>query len=140
MIAIGRQLPLDDLNLGAIGVQPEDGRLPLEDGLRVADGVWAVGDVAGPEMHTHLAHYEGELAAIRDTYQGGQENDRETLEIHERQVEAMRRRDMPALAAVLDEHFRMLEEDYAAALNRSWDDLFGEVAEQTVRLGSTAAA
>jgi pyruvate/2-oxoglutarate dehydrogenase complex dihydrolipoamide dehydrogenase (E3) component len=64
MIAIGRQLPLDDLNLGAIGVHPEDGRLPLEDGLRVADGVWAVGDVAGPEMHTHLAHYEGELAAM----------------------------------------------------------------------------
>ena len=54
-------------------------------------------------------------AAIRDTYQGGQENDRETLEIHERQVEAMRRRDMTVLAAVLDEHFRTLEEDYAAA-------------------------
>ena len=40
------------------------------------------------------AKLESELAAIRDTYQGGQENDRETLEIHERQVEAMRRRDM----------------------------------------------
>ena len=86
-----------------------------------------------------MRNLEGELAAIRDTYQGGQENDRETLEIHERQVEAMRRRDMKALAAVLDEHFRMLEEDYAAALHRKWENLFGEVAEQTLRLGATPA-
>ena len=39
---------------------------------------------------------------------------------------------MKALAAVLDEHFRMLEENYAGALHRQWEDLFGEVAEQTL--------
>ena len=49
----------------------------------------------------------------------------------------MRRRDMKALAAVLDEHFRTLEEEYAGALHRKWEDLFGEVAEQTLRLGTT---
>jgi DNA-binding GntR family transcriptional regulator len=91
-------------------------------------------------LQSAMRNLESELAAIRDTYQGGQENDRETLEIHERQVEAMRRRDMKALAAVLDEHFRMLEEDYAAALHRRWDKLFGEVAEQTLRLSSTPDA
>jgi GntR family transcriptional repressor for pyruvate dehydrogenase complex len=83
-----------------------------------------------------MRNLESELAAIRDTYQGGHENDQETLDIHLRQVDAMRRRDMKALAAVLDEHFRMLEENYAGALHRRWKDLFGEVAEQTRRLGA----
>jgi DNA-binding GntR family transcriptional regulator len=91
-------------------------------------------------MQSAMRNLEGELAAIRDTYQGGRENDEETLEIHERQVEAMRRRDMKALAAVLDEHFRMLEENYAEGLNRKWEDLFGEVAEQTLTLGATPDA
>ena len=65
-----------------------------------------------------MRNLESEPAAIRDTYQGGQENDRETLEIHERQVEAMRRRDMKVLAAVLDEHFRTLGGGLRAALHR----------------------
>ena len=64
MLAIGRQLPLDDLNLGAIGVTPSDGQLEVGDRLQIADGVWAVGDVAGPEMHTHLGHYQGEHAVM----------------------------------------------------------------------------
>jgi len=64
LLAIGRDLPLERLNLAAIGVTPEDGRLRVDERLRVADGVYAAGDVAGPEMHTHLGHYEGE-AAVR---------------------------------------------------------------------------
>ena len=35
---------------------PRDGR------LRVADGLWVIGDPAGPELHTHQAHYQGEMA------------------------------------------------------------------------------
>ncbi len=35
---------------------PRDGR------LRVANGLYVVGDPAGPELHTHQAHYQGELA------------------------------------------------------------------------------
>jgi dihydrolipoamide dehydrogenase len=30
--------------------------------LRVADGLYIIGDVAGPELHTHQGHYQGELA------------------------------------------------------------------------------
>ena len=87
-------------------------------------------------LQSAMRNLESELAAIRDTYQGGRENDEETLDIHRRQVDAMRARDMKALAAVLDVHFRMLEENYAGALNRRWEDLFGAVAEQTLRLGA----
>ena len=43
---------------------------------------------------------------------------------------------MKPLANILHEHFRMLEEEFATALHRRWETLFGEVAEQTLRLGS----
>jgi GntR family transcriptional regulator, transcriptional repressor for pyruvate dehydrogenase complex len=65
------------------------------------------------------------LAPIRDAYSGGIERDRRTLDVHARQLDAMRRRDLPALDIVLDEHFRMLEETFAEAIGRRWDELFG---------------
>ena len=63
LLAIGRDLPLDGLGLDTIGVAPKDGRLEPDDRLRIADGVYVAGDVAGPELHTHLGHYTGEAAA-----------------------------------------------------------------------------
>jgi dihydrolipoamide dehydrogenase len=63
LLAIGRDLPLDGLGLHTIGVTPARGRLEPDDRLRIADGVYVAGDVAGPELHTHLGHYTGEAAA-----------------------------------------------------------------------------
>jgi pyruvate/2-oxoglutarate dehydrogenase complex dihydrolipoamide dehydrogenase (E3) component len=63
LLAIGRDLPLDGLGLETIGVEPKRGRLQPDDRLRIADGVFVAGDVAGPELHTHLGHYTGEAAA-----------------------------------------------------------------------------
>jgi pyruvate/2-oxoglutarate dehydrogenase complex dihydrolipoamide dehydrogenase (E3) component len=63
LLAIGRDLPLDGLGLETIGVEPKNGRLEPDDRLRIADGVFVAGDVAGPELHTHLGHYTGEAAA-----------------------------------------------------------------------------
>jgi GntR family transcriptional repressor for pyruvate dehydrogenase complex len=65
------------------------------------------------------------LAPIRDAYSGGIARDRQTLDVHERQLEAMRQRDLATLDVVLDEHFRMLEESFAEAIGSSWLDLFG---------------
>jgi hypothetical protein len=64
MAAIGREVPLEELGLEHYGLDasgrtppyPRDGR------LRIADGLYAVGDAAGPELHTHQAHYQGEVA------------------------------------------------------------------------------
>jgi pyruvate/2-oxoglutarate dehydrogenase complex dihydrolipoamide dehydrogenase (E3) component len=64
LLAVGRDFPLDDLGLEAYGIDtsgrtkgfPRDGR------LRIADGLWVIGDPAGPELHTHQAHYQGEMA------------------------------------------------------------------------------
>jgi dihydrolipoamide dehydrogenase len=71
MLAIGRDLPLDGLGLDTIGVTPKDGRLQRDERLRIADDVYVAGDVAGPELHTHLGHYTGEAAvriALGDDY------------------------------------------------------------------------
>jgi dihydrolipoamide dehydrogenase len=63
LLAVGRAFPLDDLGLEHYGLDtsgrtafPRDGR------LRVAEHLWVIGDPAGPELHTHQAHYQGELA------------------------------------------------------------------------------
>ncbi len=63
LLAVGRVFPLDDLGLEHYGLDTS-GRTPFpRDGrLRVADGLWVIGDPAGPELHTHQAHYQGELA------------------------------------------------------------------------------
>ena len=63
LLAVGRTAPLAGLGLDTVGVRLEDGRLRPDDQLRIADGVYVAGDPAGPEMHTHLAVYQGEMAA-----------------------------------------------------------------------------
>ena len=65
------------------------------------------------------------LAPIRDAYSGGIAYDRETLDVHRRQLHAMERRDEAELEEVLDEHFRMLETQFAKGIGRRWSDLFG---------------
>jgi GntR family transcriptional repressor for pyruvate dehydrogenase complex len=65
-----------------------------------------------------------ELEPIRDTYPGDLGEDEHTLEIHRRQFEVMQKGDLNALDALLDEHFRQLEQLFAAAVGARWEDLF----------------
>ena len=62
LLAVGRDVSLDDLGLEVYGIDVS-GRTPFpRDGrLRLADGLWMAGDPAGPELHTHQAHYQGEM-------------------------------------------------------------------------------
>lgn len=62
LLAVGRTYPLAGLGLETVGVDVNDGVLHPDDHLRIADGVYVAGDPAGPEMHTHLAVYQGEMA------------------------------------------------------------------------------
>lgn len=64
LVAVGRQIPFRDVGLETIGVTlDEHGGVRPDDRLRIAPDVYLAGDAAGPEMHTHLAHYEGDMAA-----------------------------------------------------------------------------
>jgi pyruvate/2-oxoglutarate dehydrogenase complex dihydrolipoamide dehydrogenase (E3) component len=63
LLAVGRAFPLDDLGLEHYGLDTsERTAFPRDGRLRVADGLWIIGDPAGPELHTHQGHYQGELA------------------------------------------------------------------------------
>ncbi|MEO8638405.1 MAG: NAD(P)/FAD-dependent oxidoreductase [Chloroflexota bacterium] len=63
LLAIGRTLPLAGLALESVGVDTSTGKLQPDAQLRIAPGVFVAGDPAGPEMHTHVSHHEGELTA-----------------------------------------------------------------------------
>ena len=60
LLAVGRTFPFEGLGLNSVGLDPA--ALPRDGRLRLADGVFMAGDPAGPELHTHQAHYQGELA------------------------------------------------------------------------------
>ncbi len=63
LLSVGRTYPLEGLGLETVGVRFDGGQLHPDDRLRIADSVYVAGDPAGPEMHTHLAVYQGEMAA-----------------------------------------------------------------------------
>ena len=46
-----------------LGVDPTARALPVDEHLRVTDGVWAVGDVTGRGAFTHVAAYQARIAA-----------------------------------------------------------------------------
>jgi GntR family transcriptional repressor for pyruvate dehydrogenase complex len=65
-----------------------------------------------------------QIAPLRDMMTGdGGEGDR-IVSIHTRQLRAMRTRETAQLDAVLDEHFRVIEERYAQSHDQAWSALF----------------
>jgi pyruvate/2-oxoglutarate dehydrogenase complex dihydrolipoamide dehydrogenase (E3) component len=60
LLAVGRTFPLDGLGLETVDLSARD--LPRDGRLRIGEGLWLIGDPAGPELHTHQSHYQGELA------------------------------------------------------------------------------
>jgi pyruvate/2-oxoglutarate dehydrogenase complex dihydrolipoamide dehydrogenase (E3) component len=62
LLAVGRDVPVAGLGLEHYGVVAGGSDGYRRDGtLRLADGLWVAGDCAGPELHTHQGHYQGEL-------------------------------------------------------------------------------
>jgi dihydrolipoamide dehydrogenase len=62
LLAVGRSVPYQGLGLESVGLDVSEGMPHVDGSLRLAPHVYCVGDPAGPEQHTHLAHYEGEMA------------------------------------------------------------------------------
>src|SRR5690606_386402 len=61
LVSVGRTSNLSNLGVDAIGVDPSARSLPVDDRLRVVDGVWAVGDVTGHGAFTHVATYQADI-------------------------------------------------------------------------------
>jgi pyruvate/2-oxoglutarate dehydrogenase complex dihydrolipoamide dehydrogenase (E3) component len=60
LVATGRRPRVAGLGLETIGL---DGRIEVDARMRVADGVWAIGDVTGVWPLTYVGKYQGRIAA-----------------------------------------------------------------------------
>ncbi|MDA8371092.1 MAG: NAD(P)/FAD-dependent oxidoreductase [Nocardiopsaceae bacterium] len=64
LLATGRSPRTDGLGLADIGVEAGPRGLSVDDRCRVTDdGLWAVGDITGVALFTHVAKYQGRIAA-----------------------------------------------------------------------------
>ena len=63
LAATGRRPRVQGLGLETIGVPADPRGVPVDSRLRVADGVWAIGDVTGLWQFTHVGKYQGEIVA-----------------------------------------------------------------------------
>jgi pyruvate/2-oxoglutarate dehydrogenase complex dihydrolipoamide dehydrogenase (E3) component len=63
VIGAGRTPRTGDLGLDTVGVQPGRAGLPIDDRCALGPGLWAVGDVTGVALFTHVAKYQGRVVA-----------------------------------------------------------------------------
>jgi pyruvate/2-oxoglutarate dehydrogenase complex dihydrolipoamide dehydrogenase (E3) component len=63
LVATGRRPRVQGLGLETVGVEPAAHGVPVDAHLRVAENLWAIGDVNGIWPLTHVGKYEGEVVA-----------------------------------------------------------------------------
>jgi pyruvate/2-oxoglutarate dehydrogenase complex dihydrolipoamide dehydrogenase (E3) component len=63
VVAVGRKPRTEEIGLEAVGIEPNRKGLPIDDRCRLAEGVWALGDVTGVALFTHVAMYQGRVVA-----------------------------------------------------------------------------
>jgi pyruvate/2-oxoglutarate dehydrogenase complex dihydrolipoamide dehydrogenase (E3) component len=61
LVATGRRSDLASLGVGVLGLDEEAEIIPVDGRMRVAPGVWAVGDVTGKGGYTHVASFQARL-------------------------------------------------------------------------------
>jgi pyruvate/2-oxoglutarate dehydrogenase complex dihydrolipoamide dehydrogenase (E3) component len=63
LIATGRKAAVDGLGLERLGLEISKRGIEVDERMRAAEGVWAVGDVTGIAMFTHVGKYHARVAA-----------------------------------------------------------------------------
>lgn len=61
LVATGRATDLAGIGADTIGVDPTARFVPVDDHLRVTDGVWAVGDITGKGLFTHVGAHQARI-------------------------------------------------------------------------------
>jgi dihydrolipoamide dehydrogenase len=74
LVATGRRPRVDGIGLDTVGVKADRHGIPVDDHLRVGDGLWAIGDVTGVRLLTHVGKYQGEVVAANILGQPRQAN------------------------------------------------------------------
>jgi pyruvate/2-oxoglutarate dehydrogenase complex dihydrolipoamide dehydrogenase (E3) component len=63
LVATGRRPNVDGLGFEQLGVEISKRGIEVDERLRAAEGVWAIGDVNGIAMFTHAGKYQARVAA-----------------------------------------------------------------------------
>jgi dihydrolipoamide dehydrogenase len=63
LVATGRRPRVDGIGLDTVGVHADAKGIPVDTHLRVGEGLWAIGDVTGVRLLTHVGKYQGEVVA-----------------------------------------------------------------------------
>jgi pyruvate/2-oxoglutarate dehydrogenase complex dihydrolipoamide dehydrogenase (E3) component len=63
LVATGRRPNVEGLGLDQLGVHTTPRGIEVDDQLRAADDVWAIGDVTGVALFTHVGKYQARIAA-----------------------------------------------------------------------------
>lgn len=63
LVATGRKANLGSLGLESVGLDPAAKSIFADSHMRAGDGLWAVGDITGEGAFTHIAVYQGRIAA-----------------------------------------------------------------------------
>jgi dihydrolipoamide dehydrogenase len=63
LVATGRRPRVHGIGLESVGVEPDAHGVPVDARLRVAEGLWAIGDVTGIWPLTHVGKYQGDVVA-----------------------------------------------------------------------------
>jgi pyruvate/2-oxoglutarate dehydrogenase complex dihydrolipoamide dehydrogenase (E3) component len=63
LVATGRRPNADGLGLEQVGVEISGRGIAVDDGLRAAENVWAIGDCTGVALFTHVGKYQARVAA-----------------------------------------------------------------------------
>ena len=58
LVATGRRTNLAALGVGAVGIDEAQRAMPVDEHMRTAPGVWAIGDVVGKGNFTHMSMYQ----------------------------------------------------------------------------------
>ncbi|GAA1738938.1 NAD(P)/FAD-dependent oxidoreductase [Isoptericola hypogeus] len=62
LVAAGRRTDLASLGVASVGLDAGARTITVDDRLRAADGVWAVGDATGHGAFTHVSMYQARIA------------------------------------------------------------------------------
>lgn len=62
LVATGRKADLAAIGVGAVGIDESLPAIPVDENLRAAQNVWAVGDVTGKGLFTHVSLYQSAIA------------------------------------------------------------------------------
>jgi pyruvate/2-oxoglutarate dehydrogenase complex dihydrolipoamide dehydrogenase (E3) component len=63
LVAAGRRTDMKALGVGAFGLDDSARVLTVDERMRAADGLWAIGDITGHGAFTHMSMYQARIAA-----------------------------------------------------------------------------